>query len=493
MPAINLFHYIPSSGRENLEFSSMPATNHQVERLSLTFKVQNPPTSRSILPGGWWLWCLLGIGVGLGGWLLSREYLAKRLGQQLSEAKSRPEAMLALEGLLLLDSTASHAIVAGLQNEDFTVARTAFRAIESQIERWQKFSPAEAKTRMESLAQSLQQLPDTTPQENLILASSLASRMFTLCLEREDQALSSTMQLCEQVIARVGKSRLDLAPEERVASLTPANYSLSDGALDGTTESSPEEYTASFSDPVSMPPPPLSRESLSSESPSPDSLPPELNSPELDSTDRAPQLLDSSDNMSLPLNASEPVSSTGRASLRLIASPIRTTQPDKLTGNGQLRSPMVLPPVEIAATQDVPLQTIEEPSARTLAGVEHLPIQELVRLLGSVQPKLAQAAALALRRHGMSDSKLKLAMELATGSEQQRLEIIEQFPNRTDLDPRVWLVWMAQDGQTEVRRRSIAQLSSMLDQDVMRELRLLSNRERDPETAQLIRKILVSP
>ena len=93
----------------------------------------------------------------------------------------------------------------------------------------------------------------------------------------------------------------------------------------------------------------------------------------------------------------------------------------------------------------------------------------------------------------MSDSKLELAMELATGSEQQRLEIIGQFPNRTDLDPRVWLLWMAQDGQTEVRRRSVAQLSVILDQDVMRELRLLLNRERDPETAQLIRKVLVSP
>ena len=107
--------------------------------------------------------------------------------------------------------------------------------------------------------------------------------------------------------------------------------------------------------------------------------------------------------------------------------------------------------------------------------------------------KTAQAAALALRRHGMSDSKLVLAMELATGSEPRRLEILDQFPSRTDIDPRVWLLWMAQDGQTEVRGRAIAQLSSMLDQDVMRELRLLLNRERDPEVAQLIRRILVSP
>lgn len=458
----------------------MPATKHQVERLSLTFRAEKPLPPRSILPGGWWLWCLLGIGVGLGGWLLSREYLAKRLGQQLSGAKSRPEAMLALEGLLLLDSTASDAIVAGLQNEDFTVARTAFRAIESQIERWQKFAPSKANTRMESLALSLQQLPDTTPPENLILASSLASRMFTLCLEREDQDLKSTMQTCEQVIARVGKGRMDLAPDDRVASLSDVGFSLSDGLPESELPESGEaasEYTASLADPLSMPPPPL---------------PPDA-SETSETSGREPELLDSSDNTSLPLNSSEVLTSTGRASLRLVASPVRSSvtenPPAKMVHS---RSSMVLPPLDLGS-ESIPLQTGDEPSAKTLSGIEQLPIQELVRLLGSVQPKIAQAAALALRRHGMSDGKLELAMELATGSEARRLEIIEQFPRRTDIDPRVWLLWMAQDGQTEVRQRAIAQLSSMLDQDVMREMRFLLNRERDPEVAQLIRKILISP
>ena len=465
----------------------MPATQHQVERLSLTFRAENPAPPRGVFPGGWWLWCLLGVGVGLGGWLLSREYLAKRLGQQLSEAKSRPEAMLALEGLLLLDSTASHAIVAGLQNEDFTVARTAFRAIESQIDRWQKFTPAEAKSRMEALAQSLQQLPDTIPRENLILASSLASRIFTVCLEREDEDLKSTIAVCEQVIARVGKGQIVTADEDRVARTSNGGFSLSDNSAESSSpesDDSAHEYTASLADPLSIPPPPLS----------PNSQQP---------AGRAPELFDNSDNSSFYRNPDEELSSTGgRASLRLIASPIRRSLTDSTSlplennppANGaHSRSRSVLSVSDSAGTETMPLQTSDEPSAKSLAGIEQLPIQELVRLLGSVQPKTAQAAALALRRHGMSDSKLVLAMELATGSEPRRLEILDQFPSRTDIDPRVWLLWMAQDGQTEVRGRAIAQLSSMLDQDVMRELRLLLNRERDPEVAQLIRRILVSP
>ncbi len=71
----------------------MPATNHQVERLSLTFRAESP-APRSVLPGGWWLWCLLGIAIGLGGWLISRQFLAQRLSEQLLTAKSRPEACL---------------------------------------------------------------------------------------------------------------------------------------------------------------------------------------------------------------------------------------------------------------------------------------------------------------------------------------------------------------------------------------------------------------
>ncbi len=217
---------------------------------------------------------------------------------------------------------------------------------------------------------------------------------------------------------------------------------------------------------------------------------------------REPQLVDPRQPNALAIDGSQQLSSTGgRASLRLIASPVRNSQILKNSStagqrDGSVDSPgLVLPPVAEPVSSPISESSESlpqsEPSAKMLAGIDQLPIQELVRLLGSVQPKIAQAAALALRRHGMSESKLELAMELATGTEQRRLEIIDQFPSRTDIDPRVWLLWMAQDGQTEVRARAIAQLSSMLDQDVMRELRMLLNRERDPEVAQTIRRLLV--
>ena len=472
----------------------MPSTSHHVDRLSLTFRAEDPAPPRSSLPGGWWLWCLLGVGIGLGGWLLSRQYLAEKLGERLLTSKSRPEAMVALEGLLLLDSTASHAIVSGLQHEDFAVARAAFRAIESQIERWQDLAPAAAKTRMQVLAESLLELPDTIPSENRILASSLASRIFTMCLEREGEDMKPIMLACEQVLKRGSPSIAD-EPNERIASLTDTNYSLTDTSTAESAEAPvvdvpASEFTDSFAAPLITPPAPL---------------PPDASK----SNVRSPQLIDPTDGQSMSLDSNQPLSSAGgRGSLRLITSQVNAapvTNMPRYIGDSQDQmvegvqpppvepEPMTLPPSNEEFVEDgVELPRPAEPSAQTLAGIEQLSIQQLVRLLASTQPKITQAASLALRRQGMSDSKLDLAMRLANGSEQQRLEIIDQFPSRTDIDPRVWLLWMAQDGQTEVRARAVAQLSSMLDNDVMRELRLLLNRERDPEIAQMIRKLLMS-
>ncbi len=394
-----------------------------------------------------------------------------------------------------------------MQNEDFVIARAAFRAIDAQVERWQKLELSVAKSRMESLAKSLQDLPATTPPDNLILASSLATRMYTLCLERDEESLKSTMELCQQALERLGKGASEAAGAEgteRIASLSDTSFALTDEAApevapgDGSQYTSDSEYTSTSqydgdsgmiqgSDPISVPPPPL---------------PPEMN-PSTTQTDvlqvREPQLVDPRQPNALAIDGSQQLSSTGgRASLRLIASPVRNSQDSSTAGqrDGSVDSSgLVLPPVAEPVSSPISESSESlpqsEPSAKMLAGIDQLPIQELVRLLGSVQPKIAQAAALALRRHGMSESKLELAMELATGTEQRRLEIIDQFPSRTDIDPRVWLLWMAQDGQTEVRARAIAQLSSMLDQDVMRELRMLLNRERDPEVAQTIRRLLV--
>lgn len=127
-----------------------------------------------------------------------------------------------------------------------------------------------------------------------------------------------------------------------------------------------------------------------------------------------------------------------------------------------------------------------------LDGIDALEIEQLVRLLASVQPHVVKSASLALRAKGMSDEKLALAFELATCSAARRLDLISQIARRGDMDPRPWLLWMAEDGEAEVRKLAASLLSSMVDANVERSLRVLLTRERDPAVEQTIRQALVA-
>lgn len=461
----------------------MQASRLPVEQLSLTFRAEAPAAARAALPGGWWFWCLLGIGIGIGGWLVSRHYLAQRLGEQLLSARSRGEAVTAIEGLILLDSATSSRIVSGLQNEDFYIARTAFRTIEAQVTRWQKLKATERNLRLKNLAQSLNSLPATIPPDNQILASSLASRIFTICLESDDSGMLDVMELCETQIQRAGQ-RLEKYPEQNLdEGNSPDSIALALPVANAQPVASVTSINDSQYTSLVSPPPPL---------------PPEIvNVPNIRLTDtsedeaRLTSDRISSESSTFPTEVAN--SSGGRGnSLQLVVAPLRSSM--QLTDRDENEALNVnITSIADDSPQTDPNSYVDSQPTPTLAGTDQLPIKELVRLLASVQPKISQAAALALRRHGMSDENLELAMQLATGTEGRRIEIIEQLATRTDLDPRVWLLWMAQDGQPAVRARAIGELSSMLDLDVMRELRQQLNRERDPQVAQLIRRVLMTP
>jgi hypothetical protein len=159
-------------------------------------------------------------------------------------------------------------------------------------------------------------------------------------------------------------------------------------------------------------------------------------------------------------------------------------------------------PVEVPGLDTEPLTLAEpsEPIVRMrvltdqvdLSRIEELDFDQLVRLLASVQPGVPQAAALALRAKNMPDDRLALASELATSSPQRRISLIQQIAIRDDLDPRPWLLWMAEDGEPEVRKQAITSLASMTDLTVQRELRQLLNNEQNEDVAQSIRQVLVT-
>ncbi len=114
----------------------------------------------------------------------------------------------------MLDSAATLEIARGLQHPNAQVARTAYRTLDAQISGWGQLESSLAAARMRTLSQRLSELPETTPPDNLVLASSLASRIFSICLELDDPQFAPVMTACEDRFSTYrSASRLALASE----------------------------------------------------------------------------------------------------------------------------------------------------------------------------------------------------------------------------------------------------------------------------------------
>ncbi len=472
----------------------MPATHNDLQRLDIRFRAEPVRGHRQSLPGGWLLWCLLGLATGLGCWLFGRQTLTERLAAQLSESGSTAEALLAVEGLLLLDAEASLEIVQGLQHSDPRVARAAYRTLDAQITRWQTQENTLATARMRSLASRLERLPASTSPANLMLASSLASRIYTRCLEQDDPQLSPIIATCETVFRRAGAAQVESTDDAtdpaqaelnalaaRIDAMTPPP------PLPATARIQDEHFTDASAAPVvgstdqDMTAPTATVQMVASRT--------RPRSEELTSSGSArvgqPQAMQET---SFSLSDQIEVGSSGHVGdASLLAASPSVVESTAVTPEAPV---VVRTPASLSSTPIVQMKFVSDRS--DLDGIQDLEIEELVRLLASVQPRVAQAAALALRAKGMSDENLALASQLATGSAAQRLDMVQRIASRGDLEPRPWLLWMAEDGEPEVRKLAVSLLSSMLDAHVERSLRVLLTRERDPLVDKAIREVLLA-
>ncbi len=125
----------------------------------------------------------------------------------------------------------------------------------------------------------------------------------------------------------------------------------------------------------------------------------------------------------------------------------------------------------------------------TLAGLAEIPTGDLVRMLGSVQTRIAGAAIGELQRRGMTDEQLKLAVQLNVGSSTDRTLALDRLMANERFSPVPWLAWMAQDNDLVVREHAIRLLGSVSNDHARRELRLLLNRETNPTLQKLIRQL----
>lgn len=487
-----------------------------MERLDLNFRAEPARPKLFGLSAGWWLWCLVGLAVGYGVWWTSRQYLTRRLGDQLAAAQSPSDAFLALEGLLMLDASATLEITRGLQHPNAQVARTAYRTLDAQISSWSQLQSGLAAARMRNLSQRLSELPETTPPDNLILASSLASRIFSLCLELDDPQLAPVMTTCEAVFQRIGRvASTANPPATSVATSTVAANTVAATVVSAQDLQQLEQQINAL-----RPPPPLAQTTTAAGAPATSlaatsltTLPTELTSIGNTSTDNTPMPA------LAPREGVHSSSSTPTAQVQFLTAATRPRAASLSDGQarGSLSDASGPADASFSLSDDAdadddsaspqptlvhgPASVDSQPLARMqqlkvdveLENIQQLEIDQLVRLLGSVQPRVAQAAALALRSRGFPDDRLVLASELATALPQQQLALLQAIATRTDLDPRPWLLWMAEEGTSEVKQQAVALLSSMADDvEIQRDLRRLLAQESDARVAHTLRQVLLN-
>jgi hypothetical protein len=127
-----------------------------------------------------------------------------------------------------------------------------------------------------------------------------------------------------------------------------------------------------------------------------------------------------------------------------------------------------------------------------MRGFTKLSTEQVLRLLESSQDRLVVHAVSELESRGFKTEHVELAMELARGTSAERLRAMDSLTRDPELNPVPWLVWMAESGDREARLRAVSMLGATADQEALRKLRLLKQREVDQRVADQITQVLLA-
>lgn len=434
-------------------------TNLNFETLDLRFRAV--PSKRSAwLPGGTVTWFILGLLLGSAIWIVGRRELANRLHSQVNTS-SPSASLLAMEALESLDPNRIDHLVHGLAHQDLRVAKVACQKLNQHIDAWDSVDIAERFAAMRSLVSKLVSINATLPESNLNLARSLAARLYAMTIALDDPQLRPIADACQRL----------LVAHQSTAESTAERFP-SDQATD--------EPSSSPRFALSAPPGPLPQNQTSFANLPPVTSQDEISRGGIDSVAEV---------HAKPTETIHRSSSNPTASLRLVTGSTRprsTSTRVTLSDQGEAKQ---------AENQSSELHSFSDqreiPPEASADGfdasqLDNLRIADLVKLLNQNNPELNKAVVLALRKHGLPDPLISLASELAVGTADRRMELLQQIATAGTIDPRPWLVWMAEDGQPEVKRLSISLVTPIADQDVRRSFQTLLLRETDPQIREML-------
>ena len=481
------------------------------ETLNLRFRAEES-AGLGGLPGGWIPWTVGGVLAGVMLSTVSFWFVKSELTSALL-ADDPSRAMLALESISQLESDYAKTILPGISNPNYEIATASMKAFQEILD-MQVDASLQAEVN-ESL-QLLLSLPEDIPADSQALVTDALLNFQSKHREKEE-ALPEAFELVSGFLQ--SKNLLQALPETSLTTTnSPASISI-------------DEPTARISDSASVPPPldnPTDGEGNDiSTLELPLVEPQKLSNQQLNVLPAVPAGPVSQPYGSNPTTQQYVATDNGIASQQNEASlngqarqfqyqqpieavpqqPTRNytetisrqpnfTSPDSLPGSGKLNDFQAAEPLTGGAPQIA--RSVGNGNRMVLSGesmvggLETRNDRQVVKLLASGNGEWRKAAALELRTRGWNDFKLQLASELATGSELRRRELVERLARSMDLDPKFWLLWMAEEAEPSVRRLSVSLLSSMVDTDVERALRLIARRETDESVRKAISKTLLA-
>jgi hypothetical protein len=126
----------------------------------------------------------------------------------------------------------------------------------------------------------------------------------------------------------------------------------------------------------------------------------------------------------------------------------------------------------------------------TQSAYETFDTKSVITLLGSNQADVRDQAVNELVKRGLSNEEIRVANQLASPVVDVRLGLLESIVNRTDLDPRPWLLWLAEDPQREVRMRAVTTLATMNDASIRQALQQRLTQEHDPTVIAHLKRVI---
>lgn len=484
--------------------------------------------------GFYWIVCAcLLVLAGISWWnTASQTFLKYYWSQQLLSTQTPAAAADSLSGLVGLGPSSLTSIINGLQNPDPSIATLAGQ---SALEELKRIVPADAEPSakivpfLEQLAVALEGIGPPASSVHAAwhqeLAAAISFRLLDLPIEATDSAIACCRRITTRAVEAIGTPDQPTLLADIDADSIPTAFPQSFAGMPASDTTNPRQ---AFDSTLPRPPLPdalqaalVPSDSIGRISDIADLVPPpptpNVVGGLLGQEDPFPNsLTGEAQQGSSPLDSS---SSSGGVSAQLVATPVDRLDvpaPNKATPPILLiKEPTALAedalanatriatarpngggdPIVVTETALKPGSTtriqVGEPRA-AVEGIETANVEQVLRLLTSVQPRVAEAGASELARRGWPSSQIELAVRLATGESAARIAEMESIAQRSDLDLRPWLLWLAKDADLLVRRRALIMLGSVSDPTLMADLRFLLARETDSQAAETLRRILIS-